>query len=304
MLITQSIEGYGGLVLTIAYPLPAKNTLLKDACFAIVAGLEQYNLEKTAYLPKRNVFYQINKAQTILVGNICGPSFSIENTIDIDMFATIACKNPQFLALLMAKASEYGAKRAFSWGYKNSELVEIFFRYNFILCGEFPDLEHDRVIQRFYKDIDCHLKFDNQSCITISTDYTYDSYEELNPYHSGFSLNKNSFGVFIQDAKSQILRGGVFGKMLRAEEIGIPHGLIDCLWVHSTYRAKKLGTVLMRESENLFREQGAKYIQLATTGFQAPGFYRKIGFDLSCSAPGYYVLSDGNYDIFDCTKKL
>jgi ribosomal protein S18 acetylase RimI-like enzyme len=99
-------------------------------------------------------------------------------------------------------------------------------------------------------------------------------------------------------------KGGVFGKILKAEEKGTPHGLIDCLWVYPHYRSKKLGTVLMEEAEKLFRQQGAKYIQLATNGFQAPEFYRKMGFELSRSAPGYYALCDGQYDIFDCTKKL
>lgn len=306
MLITKSLEGYSGLVLTIAHPLPTENTLLKDACLAIVAGLDQYNLEKTGPLPKRNIFYAQTPSSKMLVGNICQYSFSIENTIDPDTLENIASSKAEFLAILQAKAYEHGARRAFAWGYQNSKLAEIFLEDGFLLCGEFPDLENDRVIQRFYKDLDYHVDLKEQSYIniTLSEDDTYDSYEELNPYHSGLSPNKNSFGIFIHDAENQILKGGVFGKILKAEEKGAPHGLIDCLWVYPHYRSKKLGTVLMEEAEKLFRQQGAKYIQLATNGFQAPEFYRKMGFELSRSAPGYYALSDGHYDIFDCTKRL
>ncbi len=292
--------------MTIAHPLPPENALLKDACLAVVAGLDQYNLEKTGPLPKRNIFYAETQNSKILVGNICHYSFSIDNHIDPDTLENIASSKPEFLTNLEATAYEYGARRAFAWGYKHSKLAEIFLEAGFFLCGEFPDLENNHVVQRFYKDLDYGVDLNEQSrsTITISKDSTYDSYQELNPYHSDLSPNKNSFGIFIHDTENQILKGGVFGKILKAKEKGISHGLIDCLWVHSTYRAKKFGTVLMREAENLFRQQGAQYIQLATNGFQAPEFYRKMGFELSRSAPGYYALSDGYYDIFDCTKKL
>lgn len=306
MLITKSLEGYGGLVLTIAHPLPPENAFLKDACLAIVAGLDQYNLEKTDQLPKLNIFYAETPSSKMQVGNIYHYSFSIDNHIDPDILENIVLSKSEFLTNFQAKAYEYGARRAFAWGYQNSKLAEIFLKDGFLLCGEFPDLENDRVIQRFYKDLDYHVDLNEQSLnnITISEDAIYDSYEELNPYHSDVSCNKKSFGIFIHDTENQILKGGVFGKILKAEEKGIPHGLIDCLWVHARYRSKKLGTMLMREAENLFRQQGAKYIQLATNGFQAPEFYQKLGFELSRSAPGYYVLGGGHYDIFDCTKKL
>lgn len=306
MLITKSLEGYSELVLTIACPLPAENPFLKDACLAIVAGLDHYNLEKTGPLAKRNIFYAEIPSSKMQVGNICHHSFSIDNHIDPDILEKIALSKPEFLTNLQAKAYEYGARRAFAWGYKNSKLAEIFLEAGFFLCGEFPDLENDRVIQRFYKDLDSSVDLNelSRSTITISDNYTYDSYQELNPYHSGLSHDKNSFGIFIYESANQILKGGIFGKILKAEDKGIPHGLIDCLWVHQCYRSKKLGTVLMEEAEDLFRQRGAKFIQLATNGFQAPEFYRKMGFDLSCSAPDYYALSDGYYDIFDCTKKL
>ncbi len=67
---------------------------------------------------------------------------------------------------------------------------------------------------------------------------------------------------------------------------------------------KGLGTLLMIEAENLFRQQGAKYAQLATAGFQAPEFYKKMGYEIVDIFPGYYLLKDGIYGIFDCTKKL
>ena len=205
MSITKSLEGYSGLALTIAYPLPAENTLLKDACLAIVAGIDQYNLEKTGPLPKRNIFYAETQSSKMLVGNICQSSFGIDNHIDPDILENIASSKPGFLTILQAKAYEYGARRAFAWGYKNSKLVEIFLEDGFLLCGEFPDLENNRVIQRFYKDLDYHfdLKEQSRSNITLSEDDTYDSYEELNPYHSGVSPNKNSFGIFIHNAENQ-----------------------------------------------------------------------------------------------------
>ena len=311
ILIQKPLEGYHALILTIAHPLPAKDDALKIACQTIVAGLDQYNLERTGPLPKRSIFYAEKAKSKIQVANICQYSFNMESNIDPDILECIISSKPEFLTMLLAKAYECGARRAFVWGYKNSKLAEFFIDDGFLLCAEFPDLTENRIVQRFYKDLDYHIGSGEKNNITISKNVTYDSYEELNPYHSGLSPNKDSFAIFIHDAESQILKGGMFGKILRAEEKGIAHALIDCLWVDASYRTngtqkkgKNLGTVLMREAESLFREQGAKYIQLATNGFQAPEFYRKMGFELAKSAPGYYALSDGHYDIFDCTKKL
>ena len=50
---------------------------------------------------------------------------------------------------------------------------------------------------------------------------------------------------------------------------------VDTLWVDSSYRGKKLGSLLLEEVENDAKSKGAKLIHLDTFDFQAKEFYEK-----------------------------
>ena len=53
---------------------------------------------------------------------------------------------------------------------------------------------------------------------------------------------------------------------------------VDLLWIDGKYRGKGRGTKLMRKAEAEARRHGAKNIFLDSFSFQAPGFYKKLGF--------------------------
>ena len=55
---------------------------------------------------------------------------------------------------------------------------------------------------------------------------------------------------------------------------------LDLLAVDSEARSKKIGSQLMQSLETLCREKGLKYILLNTQDYQAPEFYRKLGYEL------------------------
>ena len=55
---------------------------------------------------------------------------------------------------------------------------------------------------------------------------------------------------------------------------------IEMLLVMEKYRNKNVGTLLIRDAENYFREKNFNYISLVTCGFQAPQFYEKCGYKL------------------------
>jgi ribosomal protein S18 acetylase RimI-like enzyme len=55
---------------------------------------------------------------------------------------------------------------------------------------------------------------------------------------------------------------------------------IDDFWVHNSYRGKGYGTLLMRAIEDEFRGKGFNNMNLCTSLFQAPEFYKKCGFTL------------------------
>ena len=53
---------------------------------------------------------------------------------------------------------------------------------------------------------------------------------------------------------------------------------IDDMWVASAYRGKGYGKHLLQALEDHFKGQGFNNINLVTSAFQAPEFYRKYGF--------------------------
>jgi ribosomal protein S18 acetylase RimI-like enzyme len=55
---------------------------------------------------------------------------------------------------------------------------------------------------------------------------------------------------------------------------------ITVLWVAESYREQGLGRELMERAENEARRRGCRYARLATSDFQAPGFYQKLGYRL------------------------
>jgi ribosomal protein S18 acetylase RimI-like enzyme len=53
---------------------------------------------------------------------------------------------------------------------------------------------------------------------------------------------------------------------------------VKMLWVDEKYRNKDIGTQLIHKAVVIARKRGCKYVHLDTFNFQAPGFYRKLGF--------------------------
>jgi len=54
--------------------------------------------------------------------------------------------------------------------------------------------------------------------------------------------------------------------------------MVDRLWVSEDQRGKGFGRRLLTAVEQKGREQGAERVELNTFGFQAPGFYERMGY--------------------------
>ena len=54
---------------------------------------------------------------------------------------------------------------------------------------------------------------------------------------------------------------------------------VKTLWVHERWRSHGLGTGLMAAAEAEARRRGAAQMVLSTHSFQAPDFYRRLGFE-------------------------
>ncbi|MER7675075.1 N-acetyltransferase [Streptomyces sp. NPDC096934] len=63
---------------------------------------------------------------------------------------------------------------------------------------------------------------------------------------------------------------------------------VTYLWVADLHRGSGLGSRLLAEGERVAREErGCRAARLETWDFQAPGFYRKQGYEVVCVVPDY-----------------
>ena len=78
-------------------------------------------------------------------------------------------------------------------------------------------------------------------------------------------------GVFLEDAQGKKIAG----------LIGETHGnwlMIKFLWVDAILRGQNIGSRLLRKAEDTARERGCKFVCLDTFSFQAPDFYKMLGY--------------------------
>ncbi|MCU1780382.1 GNAT family N-acetyltransferase [Pseudomonas sp. 14P_5.3_Bac1] len=89
--------------------------------------------------------------------------------------------------------------------------------------------------------------------------------------HTG-NMAFETIGILLRDPATQEVVGGLYGK--------ISYGwmFIELLSIPDQMRTQGTGTRLMRAAEELARERQCVGIWLDTFSFQAPGFYRKLGF--------------------------
>ncbi len=53
---------------------------------------------------------------------------------------------------------------------------------------------------------------------------------------------------------------------------------VDLLFVEEKYRGQGVGTHLLKTAETWAKKRGCHHVNLNTITFQAPGFYRKLGY--------------------------
>jgi GNAT superfamily N-acetyltransferase len=74
---------------------------------------------------------------------------------------------------------------------------------------------------------------------------------------------------------------------------------VDLLFVEEKYRGQGVGKQLLQKAETWAKKRGCHHVNLNTITFQAPGFYRKLGFKVF----GRLAYPKGNVRYF-LKKKL
>jgi len=97
--------------------------------------------------------------------------------------------------------------------------------------------------------------------------------KDLVAYESsyGIDVNYKKFSLILRAKSGNVL--GVLNAFTAFSEI-----YVDDMWVGSAYRGKGHGRTLLQELENHFEGKGFNNINLVTSAFNAPEFYKKCGF--------------------------
>ena len=98
--------------------------------------------------------------------------------------------------------------------------------------------------------------------------------EDLVKYEAscGIDVNYKSFSLLLREGDDIV---GVLKAYTAFSEI-----YIDDIWVDSNHRLTGFGKHLIEELLNHFEGKGFNNINLCTSAFQAPEFYKKCGFEL------------------------
>jgi GNAT superfamily N-acetyltransferase len=84
------------------------------------------------------------------------------------------------------------------------------------------------------------------------------------------ALNHHSLTITLRE------RGKIVGGL--AGEIFFGWLYVSLLWISDDFRGQGFGSKLMKAAEREARRRGVKQVWLDTFSFQAPAFYRKLGY--------------------------
>lgn len=90
---------------------------------------------------------------------------------------------------------------------------------------------------------------------------------------SGTPCGYKKFALISKNTNEEII--GVLSAYTAFAEV-----YVDDIWVEPNYRKQGVGKALLKALEERYQGKGFNNINLVTSAFQAPGFYRKCGFVL------------------------
>jgi ribosomal protein S18 acetylase RimI-like enzyme len=113
------------------------------------------------------------------------------------------------------------------------------------------------------------------SRIQVETNYSLvrrKAYEGLVAYNTPFGGKIDHRPLAISVRKGKKIIGALVGQTFWGWLY------IEFIWVSEELRKEGVGKSLIAKAEAEARKRGARYVYLNTFNFQAPGFYRKLGY--------------------------
>ena len=93
----------------------------------------------------------------------------------------------------------------------------------------------------------------------------------LRAYNRRFCADVSDLSCLVEDGEGRCVGG------CDAFRMGTL-AMVDAIWVDEGYRGRGLGAQILAHVEAEAARQGARRLELNTFGFQAPGFYEKLGY--------------------------
>ena len=115
----------------------------------------------------------------------------------------------------------------------------------------------------------CNIEFVDQLPDKIEEEMRDDLVEYESSH--GVDVNYKKFAMVLADETGNTL--GVVNAFTAFSEV-----YVDDMWIHSSYRRKGYGRKLLQALEDHFEGKGFNNINLVTSAFNAPEFYKKCGF--------------------------
>lgn len=103
---------------------------------------------------------------------------------------------------------------------------------------------------------------------------------EFNVKASGVDDDGRWLAVFVRDAGGEIV-AGMHGWTWGGT------GFVQTLWVREDLRGHGLGTRVLAAAEAEAKGRGCDQMHLDSHSYQAPGFYRRLGYEVIGELPGW-----------------
>lgn len=261
----------GGGVRTYSYPETYEITrsfpVYGTDFLTIVRGLKTHDYE---YIDKPTEFDLIaeldyNATRTALKGAL------VQDCLVLDLPALDLQIAAPVLKAIEAGASQMGADRVNVSIPSTDKTLITFLRENgYKSFGETIDFDSWEVTHRSYKTLPPQQPF-------ILKDLEV-AWQERGQEEAPWSPHR--FGLFVREANTGKVVGGLCWRIACPSYTPYhpPYAEGNGFWLDPTLRREKLGTVLLSHAKAYIKQKGINLVELCTSDFEAPGFYRKMGF--------------------------